>query len=453
VLARIAHGRGSLEIALPDDARVEVLEKRPVPPLADPDAALRAGLAAPIGAPPLRELARGRREAVIAISDHTRPVPYRALLPPILDALAAGGLPPQAVTLLVATGLHRPSTPAELDEMLGPELARGLRIAQHDARDAASHADLGRTPGGLPIRIDRRFVESELRIATGLVEPHLMAGYSGGRKAVCPGLADVETVRIAHGAAMLEGRVAPGLVEGNPLHAELIEVVRRVGVHFCVNAALDRERRLAAVRCGDVERAHASAMAFVEAEALVSVDEPADLVVTSAGGHPLDATFYQAIKGLATASAIVRPGGAILLCAALSEGVGSASFEAILRETPSAEAFEARLADASRFAIDQWMVQHLCQVRRRARVLLYTDGLPLARAGELLVEAVPSPEAGVARALRGATARPRIAVLPQGPYVLATLRGRKQPLGRGEPFAGARGAGRPGGGEPPGLPA
>ena len=449
---RIAHGRGSLELVLPDDARIDVLEKHPTPPLADPDAALRRGLAEPIGTPPLRELARGRRDAVIAISDHTRPVPYTALLPPILDALREGGLPPQAVTLLVATGLHRPSTPAELDESLGSDLARALRIVQHDARDAASHADLGRTRGGLPIRIDRRFVEGDLRIATGLVEPHLMAGYSGGRKAVCPGLADVETVRVAHGAAMLEGRVAPGLVEGNPLHAELLEVVRRVGVHFCVNAALDRERRLAAVHCGDVERSHAHAMAFVEADALVALDEPADLVVTSAGGHPLDATFYQAIKGLAGASAIVRPGGAILLCAALSEGIGSPSFEAILRETASVEAFEARLEDERRFAIDQWMVQHLCQARRRARLLLYTDGLPLARAQGLLVEAVASPEQGVERGLRGAPARPRIALLPQGPYVLATLRGQKQPLGRGDPFPLARGADRPGTGAGPALP-
>ena len=142
--------------------------------------------------------------------------------------------------------------PAELDEMLGTELARSLRIVQHDARDAESHADLGCTEGGIPIRIDRFFLESDLRILTGLIEPHLMAGFSGGRKAVCPGLADVETVRIAHGPAMLEGHVGPGIVDGNPLHAGLLEIQRRVGAHFLVNVALDRERRLAAVFGGDV---------------------------------------------------------------------------------------------------------------------------------------------------------------------------------------------------------
>jgi nickel-dependent lactate racemase len=401
-----------------------------VPPLPDPAGELRAALAAPIGAPPLETLARGRRDAVIVVSDRTRPVPNALLLPPILDALRRGGLPPEAVTLQVATGLHRPCTRAELDEMLGSELARSLRVVQHDARDAGSHVNLGRTRGGMPIWIDRFFVERDLRIVTGLIEPHLMAGYSGGRKAVCPGLAAVETVRVAHGPAMIESHVGPGLVEGNPLHEALLEVVRRVGVHFMVNVALDGERRVAGVFCGDVERAHAAGMRFVESEALVSLDAPADLVIASAGGHPLDATWYQSIKGISAASAIVRPGGAILLCAALSEGLGSASFQKLLRESASPDAFERRLADPGFFAIDQWMVQHLCQAHRRARILLYSDGLPASVLAQLLVEPVASPREGIARAL-GARARDaRIAVLPQGPYVLATVRGEKRPLGK-----------------------
>jgi nickel-dependent lactate racemase len=425
----LAYGRTHLELNLPDDRRIDVLEKHPVPPLTDADAVVRRALDDPIGSPPLRELARGRSDAVIVVSDRTRPVPNAVVLPPILDALRAGGLPPEAVAIQVATGLHRPSTPAELDEMLGTELARSLRIVQHDARNAESHAMLGHTEGGIPIRIDRFFLGSDLRILTGLIEPHLMAGYSGGRKAVCPGLADVETVRVAHGPAMLEGRVGPGIVDGNPLHAGLIEIQRRVGAHFLVNVALDRERRLAAVFGGDVERAHAQGMEFVEREAGVAIDEPADVVIASGGGDPLDATFYQAIKGISTAAGIVRPGGAILLCASLSEGIGSTSFEKLLRECDSPRDFELRLEDSEFFAIDQWMVQHLCQAHRRARVLLYTDGLPPEATRELLVEPVPTPAAGIERALAGARASARIAVLPQGPYVLASVRGEKRPLG------------------------
>ena len=428
---RIAYGRGDLDLELPDALDVRRVEKQSVEPLADPAATLAAALESPIDASPLRELARGRRDAVIVVSDRTRPVPNALILPPILDALRAGGLPPDRVSLEVATGLHRPNSPAELDEMLGTEIARSLRIVQHDARDADSHVDLGRTTRGIPILIDRYFLERDLKVITGLIEPHLMAGYSGGRKAVCPGLAAVATVREAHGPAMLEAQVGPGIVQGNPLHEDLLEVLRRVGVDFLVNAALDRERRVAGLFCGDAERAHAAGMDFVERESLVALDEPADLVIASAGGDPLDATFYQSIKGVSTAAGIVRPGGVILLCASLSEGIGSASFEKLLRETRSPEHFELRLADDRFFAVDQWMVQHLCQARRRARVLLYTDGLPVEAAGELLVEAVPTPQAGIERALAGLGTAPRVAVVPQGPYVLATVRGEKRPLGHG----------------------
>jgi nickel-dependent lactate racemase len=428
----LAYGRGALPVEIPQAACAElrIVEKAERTPLADPDGALRAALEAPIGARPLRELARGRRDAVIVISDRTRPVPNALLLPPILDALREGGLPADRVTLQVATGLHRPCRPAELDEMLGPSLARSLRIVQHDARDRDAHADLGSSRSGLPVLIDRFFLERDLRIATGLIEPHLMAGYSGGRKAVCPGLAAVETIRVAHGAPMLEGRIGPGIVGGNPLHEALLEVVRRIGVDFLVNVALGRGRRVAGVFCGDLEAAHAEGVRFVEAESLVVLDEPADLVIVSGGGDPLDATYYQAIKGVAAAAGVVRPGGVILLAASLSEGIGSPSFEKCLRESAGPQAFELRLADDRFFAIDQWMVQHLCQALRRARVLLYSDGLDRTTQRELFVEPVASPEEGVARALALLGPKPRTVVIPQGPYVLATIRGEKRPLGR-----------------------
>ena len=349
----------------------------------------------------------------------------------MLDALRRGGLPPEAVTLQVATGLHRPCTPAELREMLGDELASSLRIVQHDARDAASHVDLGHTRGGMPIRIDRFFLERDLRLVTGLIEPHLMAGYSGGRKAVCPGLAAVETLRVAHGPALLEGHIGPGLVDGNPLHEALLEVVRRVGVHFMLNVALDRERRVAGVFCGDIERAHAAGMRFVEAESLVSLDAAADLVIVSAGGDPLDATFYQAIKGIAAASAIVRPGGSDSAVRRARRGGG----QRLVRAAAARDREPRRLRAAARR-------------RRLLRDRSVDDPAPVsgapARAHPALLAGPPgSGPARAARRAGGVAARgsrerawqdwqraPRIAVLPQGPYVLATLRGEKRPLGR-----------------------
>ena len=240
----------------------------------------------------------------------------------------------------------------------------------------------------------------------------------------------METIRVAHGPAMLEGWVGPGIVSGNPLHAALVEAARRAGVDFCVNVALDRERRISGVFCGDLELAHQDAMRFVESECRVELEAAADLVVVSGGGHPLDRTFYQAIKGVAAAAGIVRRGGVIVLCAELAEGVGSADFEKGLRASRGPAEFELRLADDAHFAIDQWRVQHLCQALRRARVLLYSDGLPRETQRELFVEPVESPEAGMARALASLGPRARVAVLPQGPYVLATLRDGMRPLGR-----------------------
>jgi nickel-dependent lactate racemase len=428
----LAYGRGALAVEIPETACAEVrlLEKADVAPLPDPVAALRHALETPIGSRPLRELARGRRDAVIVVSDRTRPVPNALILPPILDALHEGGLSENRVTLQVATGLHRSCSAAELEEMLGPELARRLHIVQHNARDRDAHVDFGRSPRGLPVLIDRFFLERDLRIATGLIEPHLMAGYSGGRKAVCPGLAAVETIRVAHGASMLEGQIGPGIVTGNPLHEELLEIVRGIGVDFLVNVALDRARRVAGVFCGDLESAHAEGMRFVEAESHVALDRAADLVIVSGGGDPLDATFYQAIKGIAAAAGVVRPGGVILLVAALSEGIGSPSFEKCLRESQGPRAFELRLEDERFFEIDQWMVQHLCQALRRSRVLLYSDGVERAAQRELFVEPVASPAEGVAHALATLGPKPRVVVIPQGPYLLATIRGEKRALGR-----------------------
>jgi len=432
------YGRGMLPLDLPDDWDVTVIGKKPMTALTDPVAAVEAALAAPLAAPSLAEAARGCRSACILICDITRPVPNGLTLPPLIKGLLEAGIDAQAITVLVATGLHRPNEGDELAEVVGdPWVMESVRVENHFARDAAAHVDLGVTPTrGVRVLLDRRLVEADLKIATGLVEPHFMAGYSGGRKAVCPGLAAVETIRVAHGPAMLEGQIGPGIIEGNPLHKGLVQVLRKVGVDFLVNVALDRDRQIAGVFCGHPETAHLAGIEFVENESHVPLDDYVDFVITSGGGHPLDASFYQAIKGISAASAIVRPGGVILLCASLSEGVGSPSFEKLIRETANPEAFEAKLLDDQFFVVDQWMVQHLCQARRRARVLLYTGGLPFEAAGELLIEAVRSPAEGVALGLDHIGDNGRIAVIPQGPYVLATVRGQKRPLGDSDALEG-----------------
>ena len=427
---RLDYGRQGLDLRLPDGLRVSVLQPSKGEPLANPLAAVKGALAQPLDARPLAELARGRQDAVVVISDKTRPVPNGLLLPPILGTLEAAGIRRDRIEILVATGLHRANTPDELVAMTGPAIVERYHIRNHVARDAEAHVHLGRTTRGTEIWLDRGFVEADLKIVTGLIEPHLMAGYSGGRKGVCPGLAGVETMRNAHGAAMLEENVGPGIVDDNPFHQDLLEIARLARVDFLVDVSINRARQLTGVFAGHLERAHEAGMRFVEEEVRADLEEPADVVITSAGGYPLDDTYYQSIKGMVAALNIVRRGGTIILAAALTEGIGSAEFQRLLHETRGNDDFMARITAPGFFSIDQWMVQHLCQVLRKAQVVVVSDGLPPDTVRGLLVTPAPS----VADALRSALTRcggnPHVAVLPQGPYVLATLRGRKLSLGR-----------------------
>ena len=427
---RLDYGRHGLDVQLPDDLHVSVLQPSKGAPLANSLAAVKRALLQPIAAPPLAELARGRRDAVVVISDKTRPVPNGLLLPPILGTLEAAGIPRDRIEILVATGLHRSNTRDELVAMTSPAIVERYRIRNHVARNAEEHVRLGHTTRGTEIWLDRGFVDADLKIVTGLIEPHLMAGYSGGRKGVCPGLAGVETMRSAHGAAMLEDNVGPGIVDDNPFHQDLLEIARLARVDFLLDVSINRARQLTGVFAGHIERAHEAGMRFVEQEVRADLEEPADVVITSAGGYPLDDTYYQSIKGMVAALNIVRRGGTIILAAALTEGVGSTEFQHLLRETRGNDDFMARITTPGFFSIDQWMVQHLCQVLRKAEVMLVTEGL----SADVVRGLLATPAATVGDALRAALARcgqnPHVAVLPQGPYVLATVRGRKLSLGR-----------------------
>lgn len=427
---RLDYGRTGLLIDLPDDRRVSVVEPSKGAALPNPQDAVEHALSHPIGARPLAELARGRRDAVVVISDKTRPVPNGVILPPILHTIEAAGVPRSRIEILVATGLHRANTPDELVAMTSADIVANYRFRNHVARNADEHLHLGRTTRGTEIWLDRGFLSADLKVVTGLIEPHLMAGYSGGRKAVAPGLAGVDTMRSAHGAAMLEGNVGPGIIENNPFHEDLLEIVRLTKTDFLVDVAINRARELTGVFAGGLELAHEAGMRFVAREVCVDLDAPADIVIASAGGFPLDDTYYQSIKGMVAALNIVRRGGTIILAAALTEGIGSADFQQLLHSSRGNDEFMARIEAPGFFSIDQWMVQHLCQVSRKAEVVLVTNGLPAETVRELWVQPATSIEAALAACSRRYGANPHIAVLPQGPYVLATVRGRKLSLGR-----------------------
>lgn len=419
---KLEYGRTGLEVELPDSRVARRLEYRATSPLADPDEAVAQAIRAPIQSPPLAELARGRASACVVISDITRPVPNQLLLPHILGTLEASGIARERILILVATGLHRPNLGDELVEMVGAEIAASYRIENHDGRDMDSHGYLGDSPRGVPIWIDRRYLEAELKITTGLIEPHLMAGFSGGRKLVCPGLAALETVREWHSPRFLENPNADcGILEGNPVHEENTWIARRAGCDFIVNTVIDDRRRLLKVVAGDMEAAFLEGVAFVREVVRDTLDEPADIVVTSSAGYPLDTTFYQSVKGMIGALPIVKQGGTIILAASMTEGVGSAEFRSLFDEHPSLEAFSERILDREYFVLDQWQLEELAKVRRKAKVKVVTDGLPPTELAALFVESAASVEQAVADSLAEYGDDARIAVIPKGPYVLAQL--------------------------------
>jgi nickel-dependent lactate racemase len=418
------YGRNGLPVELPADRVVGPLGIQAVPPLPDPEAAVEARLARPTGSPPLAELARGRRDACILVCDITRPVPNPVILRPLLRALHEAGIPRENVRILVATGLHRPSTEAERVEMLGAEIAARYRVEDHHGTRLDEHTYLGTTPSGVPAWIDTRYVEADLKIATGLIEPHLMAGYSGGRKLICPGIAALETVKLWHGPKFLEHPKADcGFLDGNPVHEENTRIARLAGCDFIVNVTLDQDRRVTSVVAGDMERAFLEGVRFVEGVVKAAVPRPVDVVVTSAAGYPLDTTFYQAVKGLTGCLPIVKQGGTIILAASLSEGIGSAEFASLFRENPSLDVFMERILGKDYFVLDQWQLEELAKVRRKAKVKVVSDGLPADVLAGLFVEPAPSVESAVAASLAEYAPDAQVAVIPKGPYVLPVLAG------------------------------
>jgi nickel-dependent lactate racemase len=413
------YGRTGLDVDLPDARVVGPLAIQPVAPLDNPEAAVADALAQPIGAPPLAAVARGRKNACILVCDVTRPVPNRLILPPLLRTLEDQGLNCRDICILVATGLHRPNEGTELEEMLGPEVVARYRVENHHGKVLAEHDYLGTTPRGVPVYLDRRYVRADLKITTGLIEPHLMAGYSGGRKVICPGIAALETVKVWHGPQFLEHPNADcGIVAGNPVHEESTRIARMAGCDFIVNVCLDGQRRITWVGAGHMERAWEEGVRFVQNVVRVPVPAPLDVVVTSCAGYPLDATFYQAVKGMTGALPIVKRGGTIIVAASLSEGLGSPEFQSLMTDNPDLKAFKQRILGKDYFVLDQWQLEEMAKVVAKCKVKMVSHGLPAETLRRCYVEPAATVEQAVADSLAEYGPDARVAVIPKGPYVL-----------------------------------
>jgi nickel-dependent lactate racemase len=420
----LAYGKKGLDVRIPDENVAGILTMKEARALPHPEDELVRCLENPIRSVPLATLAARARNACVVISDITRPVPNEMILPPLLDTLERNGIGRDDITILVATGLHRPSTSDELKVMMGATIAHRYRIIDHHARRPEEQEYLGLTTNSTPVFIDRTYCRAELKITTGFIEPHLMAGFSGGRKLVAPGCAGEETIKALHSPLFLENPLCcEGSVDRNPLHLELLEIARMAGHDFIVNVALDAEGRISGVFGGDPEEAHAAGVEHVRTAVRSIVKRPVDIVVTTSAGHPLDLTWYQAVKGVTAALPIVRRGGMIIIAAECAEGLGSAEFARMATSFASADAFIDSIMN-SPVTIDQWQLEECAKAARLADVVLVSSGIPSGDLGRLFVQTVPAVEEALEQGLEKFGRDATIAVIPRGPYSLVEVEER-----------------------------
>jgi nickel-dependent lactate racemase len=423
----VAFGRGKLEVDVPDANLSAIYRKKKMEKKSDPERAVREALAVPIGSPTLFKIARGKTSACIVVNDITRPVPNSLILPPMIEELTAAGIPKSKIILLNATGTHRPNVGAEAVELLGEKIASEFDLLNHDCFDADSHRNIGVTASGTEVNIDARYLDCDVKILTGLIEPHFMAGYSGGRKAVCPGIASIETVRRIHSPFFMEMPNATNCVTAeNPLHIELTKIARMAGVDFILNVALDEERNLCGVFCGDLEAAHRAGVEFAIKHDMAIAKERADIVVTSSAGYPLDKTFYQTIKGMVGALNVVKERGTIIIASECGEGLGNDTFSACLDkygEIGEIGAYIEHISKPENFTPDQWQAEKYMAALRKADIVLVSRGLTDEDIARARVRPAPTLQAALDAALKKYGRAASVAVIPEGPYVVPCLCG------------------------------
>jgi len=325
------------------------------------------------------------------------------------------------ITILIAAGLHRPSTPEELDLILGADILGHCNVVDHHANAREEQSYLGTTTKNTPVYVDKRYVEAGLKLTVGFIEPHLMAGFSGGRKMVAPGCAGEQTIKRLHSPAFLDDPLCrEGSIDSNPLHHELLEIARMAGHDFIVDVSLDGERNITGIFSGEPRAAHAAGVQAVRTFVRATVREPADIVVTTSAGFPLDLTYYQSIKGMTSALPVVKKGGMLILAAECAEGLGSEAFAAMATRFRSDRDFDEWIHHHP-VEIDQWQLQECVKATRHADVVLVSHGIHDDQKARLFVKSAASVAEALDRGLKRFGSKASVAVIPKGPYTLVEV--------------------------------
>jgi nickel-dependent lactate racemase len=420
VRIRLDYGTDGLEVDLPDE-RVTVIEPIARPAVPDPRATLLRAIRSPLDRAPLRDLVRTGQRVAISVCDITRAQPRIEMLQALFEEMPH--VRPQDVTILIATGTHRGNSDQEIERMLGREILGRYNVINHDSRNPSTLARVGTTSTGVQVYLNRRFLEADVRITTGFVEPHFFAGFSGGPKMVAPGLAGIDTVMTLHDARHIGHPSATwGITEGNPVHDDVREIARMVTVHFAIDVTLNRDQKITAAFAGDIFAEHRAACASAKETAMRQVPSPFDVVLTTNSGYPLDQNLYQAVKGMSAAAKIIKPGGTIVAAAECRDGLPNhGSYGAVLAAAPSPRALLEMICTPGYAVPDQWQVQVQAQIQTKANVLIKTDGLGPNEIRAAHFTPIDDVTRAVEDALHHAGTASTLCVLPQGPQTIPYL--------------------------------
>ena len=419
MMVRLAYGEDGMEVDLPRD-RTTVVEPMYADAAEDQRGLLREALRRPVHGPPLRDLVRPGQKVAISMCDGTRPQPRHLMIPAVLEELE-GIVELDDVVVLVATGTHRGNTEAEIRAMLGDEVVGSVRVVNHDARDDSTLVYLGQHGNDVPVHLNREWVDADVRITTGFVEPHFFAGFSGGPKLVAPGLAGLETVLTLHDAKRIgDPRATWAVCEGNPVHDDIRAVVAAVGkVDFGLDVVLNRDQRIVEAFGGALGQMHLAARSAAQRLAMRPVPSLFDVVVTTNAGYPLDQNLYQAVKGMSAAMTVVKPGGTIVCAAECRDGFPDhGSYREVLSSEASPEALLAAIAARERTVPDQWQVQVQAKIQSHAQVVMRTSYLSASDLAEAHLGHTEDVADAVGRALHDAGPDSRVCVLPEGPQTI-----------------------------------
>ena len=423
-LIKILYGKKGYLLGIKKSWKPTVIRKPKMPLIKSIEKAVTNAFLNPINSPSLSNLAKDSKSACILVCDITRPVPNNLFLEKLVNTLVISGISEDNIIILIATGLHRPAPKKEINQIIGSKyILNNINIVNHLARENSHHRFIGTTSQGNRISLDKRFLDADLKIATGLVEPHFMAGYSGGRKVIAPGIAHEKTIRTFHSARYMEDPMAKNCnLQQNPLHKDQLEIIKMIGGSYAVNCVIDEERNLSYINFGEIVKSHIDAVNFMTSYAKVKANNLFNTIITSSAGAPLDATFYQTVKGMISPLSILKKGGDLIIFSECKEGMGSNDFlrsqTRLLKD--GKQKFITDILKKKYADVDEWQTEKEIEALNKANIYLYSKGISKKEEKLAAIKLTNDPISTIEKSIKKHNNN-NIAIIPEGPYVVPTL--------------------------------